>query len=632
MRRAYGETGDLRRPPGGARARRRSPARALPAQRPRAGGEPGRGRPSARRRRRASPGACPAARCSTCPITSRCPSTRCPRARRAAARAGPARGRVHRDRARPRHRHQAPRRGRARRWRASGPTIRRLTLVVAGARDPRLPLQAWARDAGLGDALRVTGRLGPGRLRAPPRAPPTSCSPCASPPTARCPGALVRALGVGRPGAGDARARRGRGVPGGRGRARRSRARARRRSWTRSSATCSPRPRCGRAIGGLAARPRPRASRPGRDDGERWPGSCATVEAGAGAGAGRRCEADRTDEGGLLGYFMEEVRWGARDLGLVDVRLGLEGLLEPTGRRRALSTPAALGGHPRLQRGAAACRPTLRRIQRVPGRAAARDRGGGRRLAATTPPPRARAAAGVDGGAQRGQPRQGVRRAPRHAARRAAQRRLMTDADLSTPIEELDRLMAQHGRGLRRGHRLARAARVATSRSASPGTARTWAACSTSACACSPCPGCTTRSAGSSSSRAEAAETGLRRRAAGRLLLRRGGALHRPPPRLPHRRGARHLAQRRGHPRGHLEGRRSPSWTWLASAATTGAGATTRLRRSRGRGVVADRRAACRSSFTQRLDRRDRSSSARRARIAGAASSKDAPSPRPSAS
>ena len=45
-----------------------------------------------------------------------------------------------------------------------------------------------------------------------------------------------------------------------------------------------------------------------------------------------REEADRAEEGGLLGYFKEEVRWGARDLGLADVRLGLEGLLEPLTR------------------------------------------------------------------------------------------------------------------------------------------------------------------------------------------------------------------------------------------------------------------------------------------------------------
>ena len=38
-------------------------------------------------------------------------------------------------------------------------------------------------------------------------------------------------------------------------------------------------------------------------------------------------EGDRAREGTLLGDAMEEVRWGARDLGLVGVRLGLEPLL-----------------------------------------------------------------------------------------------------------------------------------------------------------------------------------------------------------------------------------------------------------------------------------------------------------------
>jgi hypothetical protein len=55
------------------------------------------------------------------------------------------------------------------------------------------------------------------------------------------------------------------------------------------------------------------------------------VDAGQGQ-ALAALRADRTDEGGLLGYYMEEIRWGARDLGLVDVRLGLEGLLEPLAR------------------------------------------------------------------------------------------------------------------------------------------------------------------------------------------------------------------------------------------------------------------------------------------------------------
>ena len=39
--------------------------------------------------------------------------------------------------------------------------------------------------------------------------------------------------------------------------------------------------------------------------------------------------ADRAEEQGLLGFLMEEVRWGARDLGLADLRLGLEPLLRP---------------------------------------------------------------------------------------------------------------------------------------------------------------------------------------------------------------------------------------------------------------------------------------------------------------
>jgi glycosyltransferase involved in cell wall biosynthesis len=38
-------------------------------------------------------------------------------------------------------------------------------------------------------------------------------------------------------------------------------------------------------------------------------------------------EAERAPEAGLLGYFMEEIQWGARDLGLVGMRLGLEPLL-----------------------------------------------------------------------------------------------------------------------------------------------------------------------------------------------------------------------------------------------------------------------------------------------------------------
>jgi hypothetical protein len=46
---------------------------------------------------------------------------------------------------------------------------------------------------------------------------------------------------------------------------------------------------------------------------------------------------ERAPETGLLGYFMEEIQWGARDLGLVGMRLGLEPLL----RELARESPAS---------------------------------------------------------------------------------------------------------------------------------------------------------------------------------------------------------------------------------------------------------------------------------------------------
>ncbi|HSB62022.1 MAG TPA: hypothetical protein VLI67_09900 [Vicinamibacteria bacterium] len=71
--------------------------------------------------------------------------------------------------------------------------------------------------------------------------------------------------------------------------------------------------------------------------------------------ARRRIAADRAEEGTLLGYALEEVRRGARDLGLAGAHLGLEPLLagllggpsrertgEPGGRQR--SPPPAGGG------------------------------------------------------------------------------------------------------------------------------------------------------------------------------------------------------------------------------------------------------------------------------------------------
>ena len=42
----------------------------------------------------------------------------------------------------------------------------------------------------------------------------------------------------------------------------------------------------------------------------------------------RALESERIDEGSLLGYLTEEVRWGARELGLPGLQLGLGTLLE----------------------------------------------------------------------------------------------------------------------------------------------------------------------------------------------------------------------------------------------------------------------------------------------------------------
>ena len=86
------------------------------------------------------------------------------------------------------------------------------------------------------------------------------------------------------------------------------------------------------------------------------------------------------------------------------------------------------------------------------------------------------------------------------------ERRLMTDADLSTPIEELDRLMEK----MDEGYDVAIASRALPESNVE--VRQPWyrensgPRSSTSACACSPCPACRTRSAASSSSGAEAAE------------------------------------------------------------------------------------------------------------------------------
>ena len=432
-----------------------------------------------RRARRAPPAR--AAACCTCPTTSRCRSIPCPRARRRGAALGLPAGRARWSR-RPGLATAAKRLDAA--MRALAPPARR-AIPRCGSWwratcDPRPAARGvGARRPAWTTRCVVTGRLGLRRLRAPPRAPPTWCWPCASRRHGEMSGALVRALGVG-----PARARhrghaRRRGVPRGRRGPRRPRARARRTSST---------PLLDHLLGAPELRETHRARWPAPTSARTttWPrrrGALAGVPARGARAArsalrGARCAAERARGGrACSATSLEEVRWRrARPRPRRRAASGLERAPGARWRGAPRERAAPLGGDPRLQRGGAAA-PHARARARVPrasGRAyeilvvddGSRDdtaeRARGRR-APTVLAQRAPTAA---------------RATPCGAGMLAARgaRRLMTDADLSTPIEELAALLAAPRRGLRRGHRLARAARRRTSRSASPGTARTWAA------------------------------------------------------------------------------------------------------------------------------------------------------------
>ena len=211
------------------------------------------------------------------------------------------------------------------RFRAEHPEV---MLVIAGATDPRLPLEAWAREAGLGDGLRVTGRLSLDDFERHLAAADVVLA-LRFPSHGEMSGAVVRALGVGRPvfvSVGSAAAEEfpeGVVVPIDPG----PREEAELDAFLRHLFAS---PALRERIGVLAAiHAREHHGLAATTD--RLAGFLRAVEAGQ-APALAAWRADRTEEGGLLGYFMEEVRWGARDLGLVDVRLGLEGLLEPLAR------------------------------------------------------------------------------------------------------------------------------------------------------------------------------------------------------------------------------------------------------------------------------------------------------------
>ena len=201
-------------------------------------------------------------------------------------------------------------------------------LVVAGAADPRLPLAAWAAEAGLGDGLRVTGRLALADFERHLSASDVVLA-LRFPSHGEMSGAVVRALGVGRPvllSAGNPAAEEfpeGVMVPIDPGPAEEAELEA---FLRRLHAA----PELRAALGALAG-----AHVRRHHDLDATVALLAAFLREVEAGKARTLaalRADRADEGGLLGYFMEEVRGGARDLGLADLRLGLEGLLGPLAR------------------------------------------------------------------------------------------------------------------------------------------------------------------------------------------------------------------------------------------------------------------------------------------------------------
>lgn len=202
-----------------------------------------------------------------------------------------------------------------------------LRLVVAGDVEPRLPLRAWARAAGLEDALLVTGRLALDDFVRHLCAADVVLS-LRFPSHGEMSGALVRALGVGRPALVTAGSPAAEEFPEG------------------VVIPVDPGPR-GEAelvallevlLGSPALRDG--VSRVARDHVRRHHDLAATVDrllaflAGVLQGKERALlalAAERAGEGSLLAYALEEVRWAARDLGLAGAPSGvgaaLHGLL-----------------------------------------------------------------------------------------------------------------------------------------------------------------------------------------------------------------------------------------------------------------------------------------------------------------
>lgn len=205
-----------------------------------------------------------------------------------------------------------------------------LRLIVAGAIDPQLPLADWARAAGLGAALSVTGRLSlEDFVRHLAAADAVLC--LRFPSHGEISGALVRALGVGRPvlvTAGTPAAEEfpdGVVVPVDPGAHELAELEA---LLARLLADVALR----ETLGGLARR-HMLAHHALPASAERLARFLEEVQAQKPALLVRLAE-EREDEGTRLGSFVEEARGAARELGLLSVRLGLRPLFAGIARER----------------------------------------------------------------------------------------------------------------------------------------------------------------------------------------------------------------------------------------------------------------------------------------------------------
>ncbi len=198
-----------------------------------------------------------------------------------------------------------------------------LRLVVAGGVDPRVPLSAWAAEAGLGEALVVTGRLDLAGFARHLAAADVVLA-LRFPSHGEISGAQVRALGVGRPvlvtggTPGETEFPPGVVVPVDPGPAESEHLLA---LLDRLLGDRGLR----ETIGGLARR-HMRAH-------HSLPDTVARLVEFLHEVVGRRAELQaevalrRSPEGTLLAYLLDEVRWGTLELGLAGVPLGVEPLL-----------------------------------------------------------------------------------------------------------------------------------------------------------------------------------------------------------------------------------------------------------------------------------------------------------------